>query len=1139
MLTSALSIFRKHPKLSDLDAHLRRERRALVHGLGGSSAAFLSAALLGGNPEAPDRRVLAVLPGEDEAEALRDDLENILGPDLVQYFPERDTAPYELADSHFEVRSRRVETLDSLERGWRGIVIATIGALHDPTTPPGLIELVGLSIRRGDRLAFEGLVRSLAIKGFSRQNTVSAAGQMAVRGGIVDVFPFGGDIPYRIEFWGDEVESIRTFSTSTQRSLEPVDAVRIIPPDEFVAEAGMDPAHERRIREAEETTGIDLSRIRGVFAGRERPGGLEQYLHLVFGPQASLVSYFHSEDSALIFEPTRCRHELSQRMSHARTIWERQRNENPDLPHPEYLFQSPEELLGSLKRLMVVENLEIRPPSDDRSSLVEFGITASRQYQGSMEEVRKDIRAARLKGMRCLVACDNKGQADRLRELLEEVEGEAEVGVARLSGGFADTGAGLLLLTDHEIFSRYRRRVKYRRFKDGVPIPDYRALHLGDFVVHVDYGIGRYMGLKRIQAGGALKDCLLVQYQGNDQLFVPVDQLKRIKKFTSEEGVAPVVNKLGGAAWENLKARTKKSIQRMAEDLLRLYAERKTLPGHAFHPDPQMLRAFEDAFIYDETPDQLRVWAEVQADMSSSSPMDRLICGDVGFGKTEVAMRAAYMAVLDGRQVAVLVPTTILAEQHDETFRDRFADFPVRVESVSRFRTKSEQSDILERLASGKVDIIIGTHRLLSKDVRFKNLGLLVVDEEQRFGVRHKERIKQMRRNVDVLAMSATPIPRTLNMSLLGARDISFINTPPRDRYAVHTEVVPFEERYIIEAVMREIDREGQVFFVHNRVQSIDSMVSYLRSIMPSVTFGLAHGQLPEKELERIMRDFHHVKFQVLVTTMIIENGVDIPLVNTIIINRADSFGLSQLYQLRGRVGRSNRRAFAYLLVPPRIPLSRIASQRLRIIEEFADLGSGFKIAMRDLEIRGAGNILGTEQSGFISAVGFDLYNELLHETIAELRGEKVERPPEVEINFRTDSFLPDEYVADAGERVLFYRRMAESVSVDEVRRIEEELIDRFGKPAGPAANLIDSIYIRHYAAMAGASEISFAEGEAALHIPETTDVTRATVEKMVRKSPVKLNFSFHQGMRIAFTVPSEGDRPLERVKNILQTIVT
>ena len=1137
MLNSILTSFRTHPSLSAVFSHLGSNRSAAVHGLGGSSSAFLAAALLGDEPAHPGRCVLALLPAEEEALAFRDDVESILGSERVQYFPERDTAPYEPADSHFEVRSRRVETLDFLERGWRGIVVATAGAVHDPTTPPGFIELIRLDVRKGDRVVFQEFVRSLVGRGFKRQNTVTAAGQIAVRGGIVDLFPFGGEVPYRIEFWGDEIESIRTFSTSTQRSLETVDIVRIIPPDEFVTEAGVDPEDERRIRSVERSAKIDLSRIVSAIGGKERPNGIEQYLHLVFGPRASLLSYFSEHDCALVFDPERCIHALIQRIEHAHTIWGRQRHEDPDIPPSEYLYDSPEHLMERVRNALLVENYDIRPAG--KAALIEFNIASSRQYQGSMEEVRKDIRFSAERGKRCFITCDNKGQVDRLNELLDEAAGRYAIGVARLSGGFTDPSSGVFLLTDHELFNRYRRRIRYRRFKDGVPIPDYRALSLGDYVVHVDYGIGRYMGLKRIQAGGVENDCLLIRYRGDDQLFVPVDQLKRVKKYTSEEGVVPVVNKLGGTTWENLKAKTKKAIRRMAEDLLRLYAERKALPGYAFTPDRQMLRALEDSFVYEETPDQFRAWTEVLSDMESHEPMERLLCGDVGFGKTEVAIRAAYAAALDGKQVAVLVPTTILADQHDETFRERFADFPVKVESVSRFRTKAEQKDILERLAAGKIDIIIGTHRLLSKDVHFRNLGLLVIDEEQRFGVRHKEWIKKMRRTVDVLAMSATPIPRTLNMSLLGARDISFINTPPRDRYSVHTEIIPFEEKYIAEAITREIDREGQVFFVHNRVQSIQSMAAYLRTLLPNVTFGVAHGQLREKELETIMHDFHHKKFQVLVSSMIIENGLDIPSVNTILINRADTFGLAQLYQLRGRVGRSNRRAYAYLLVPPGIPLSAVARKRLKIIEEFADLGSGFRIAMRDMEIRGVGNILGTEQSGFLSAMGFDMYNELLHETIAELKGERIERPPDVELNVKVDAYFPESYIPDAGERVLFYRRLSETVSVDEVRGIEEELTDRFRRPVGPAANLLDSTYIRHYAALAGVSEVSYSEGETDMCIPETIGVTRSMVERMVAKSPVKLNFSFSEGMKISFRVSGKSARPLDEIKKVLQVIVT
>jgi len=1125
-----------HPSLKSVYEAMRSERKVSVHGLGGSSAAFFSAALLGKDTNLVERSILVVLPDDEEAEVFRGDVEDILGIENVKYFPERDTSPYEHTDSHFEVRSQRIETLDLLERGWHGIVVASINAIHDPTTPPGLIKLVSFEVKKGERLVFDNFIRSLIEKGFRRRNKVISAGQIAVHGGIVDIFPFGGEVPYRIEFWGDGVESIRTFSVSSQRSIEQVDGFRIIPTDEFVSEAGINSSDEHRIKIIEEKASINLCKIRHAIEGGERPNGIEQYLHVVFGKKASLCSYFSANDIALVFDPEMCIEQVNKRIGHAFTLWEIQKNDDPNIPPPEDFIMSAEELIKELKKLKIIYNYYIRPPE---KRIINFNILSSRQYHGNLDELKKDIQKAHLENNRCHIACDNAGQAERLNELLEEIEGYYSIDIARLSGGFTDSATRTVLFTDHEIFSRYRRRVRYRRFKEGVPIPDHRALTLGDFVVHVDYGIGRYMGLKRIKAGGAETECLLIKYRGSDKLFLPVEQLKRLKKFTSEEGVVPLVNKLGGTSWERLKERTRKSIQRMAVDILRLYAERKAFSGYAFKPDEHMLRYLEESFIYDETPDQLRAWSEVRKDMESNFPMERLICGDVGFGKTEIAIRASFMAALDNKQVAVLVPTTILAEQHEETFKERLADFPVNVESISRFRTKAEQKDIVDRLATGKIDIIIGTHRLLSKDIHIKNIGLLIIDEEQRFGVRHKERIKKIRRNIDVLSMSATPIPRTLNMSLLGARDISFINTPPHDRYSVHTEVVPFGEKYVIEAIMREVDRDGQVFFVHNRVMSIESMASYLRRLMPDVTFCVVHGQLPEKVLEKRMQDFYHKKFQVLVTSTIIESGLDIPTVNTIIINRADTFGLSSLYQLRGRVGRSNIKAYAYLLVPLKTLLTKTARERLKAIEGLVELGSGFNIAMRDLELRGAGNILGTQQSGFISAIGFDLYCDLLQETIAELKGEKVDRPPEVEIHIKKDAYFPENYIPDTQERVLFYRRLSETVSPDDVKAIEEELTDRYGKPEEPVVNMIDIAYIRHYAGIIGASEISFNDNEIRIYIPEEINVTREDIEKLVKKSPVKLNFSFKKGMIINFSVPMDSCDALVKTRKVLQAIVS
>ncbi|MFC1573946.1 transcription-repair coupling factor [Candidatus Latescibacterota bacterium] len=1135
MLHSVLTSFNNNPSLRIAVDTVKRNQCVSLHGLGGSSLSFLATAIYYELNITHKKPVLVVLPTEEEAGIFRDDTESIAGSEHIRYFPERDTSLYEHIDSHVEVRSQRMETLDALEHDRAGIVAVSAGALHDPTTPPGCVSLVSYSVTKGARLQYDGFIRSLVTNGFKRVNTVSEAGHMAVRGGIVDVFPFGGEFPFRTEFWGDEIESIRTFSTASQRSVDEVDGFRIIPPDEFITEIGLGAPEQDRIRNAERKTGINLDRIRHAFESGDRPNGIEQFLYLVFGSDASLERYFTENSCVIMCDPDRCKNELEKRFESMKTLWERQSREDHDLIPPELLYEKPSVLMDNIKQKPLIETYSLRPP---KKTVVDCNVLSSRQYNGNIDEVKKDIQLSRSRGLQCHIACDNKGQTDRLDELLDDMAGEYSIEVARISGGFTDESAGIMLLTDHEIFSRYKRRVRYRRFSEGMPIPDFRVLRLGDFVVHVDYGIGKYMGLKRIDVGDAETDCLLIRYRGDDQLFLPVEQLKKLKKYTSEEGVEPVVNKLGGTAWDKLKERTKKSIEHMAKDLLKLYAERKAFPGHAFQSDETILQAFVDSFVFEDTPDQRRAWEEISADLKSLSPMDRLLCGDVGFGKTEVALRAAFMAVLDNMQVLMLVPTTILADQHEETFNERLADFPATVESLSRFRTKKEQMSVIDRMAAGKVDIVIGTHRLLSKDVRVKNLGLLIIDEEQRFGVKHKERIKKLRRSVDVLSMSATPIPRTLNMSMSGARDISFITTPPPDRYSVHTQIVPFEEQFIVEAIMKEVDRGGQVYFVHNRVRSIDGMATYLRSLLPNVSFCIAHGQLPERELERIMREFHHEKYQVLISTMIIENGLDIPNVNTIIINRADTFGLAQLYQLRGRVGRSNKRANAYLLVPPKVPLSNIARQRLRIIEEFAELGSGFKIAMRDLEIRGAGNILGTDQTGFIAAIGFDLYTDLLRETIAGLKGEKISKPPEIELTIKADMFIPENYVPDSQERVALYRRLSETVSADEVRILEEELTDRFGRPDEPARNLIDSAFIRHYAAMISVTDVFVKDTTVRLFVPEGIELTRDWVEEMVKKSPVKLEFSFEApGMTVSFSIPDDSENIVSAVKKVLQAI--
>ena len=771
--------------------------------------------------------------------------------------------------------------------------------------------------------------------------------------------------------------------------------------------------------------------------------------------------------------------------------------------------------------------------------LVSFGAVPQPQYEGDLKRLREDI-AERLKErFEVTICCDNQGQADRLTELLEEQTGRIVIEVGGFHEGFVFPEAKVFLLNDHEVFSRYRRRRRTRKFRKGVALPGIAALARGDFIVHVDHGVGRYRGIETLELDGIRRDCLLLHYRENDKLYVPVGQLDRVRKYTGDEGVAPILNKLGSAGWERIKARAKKAAVQIAKDLLELYAERQARPGYAFPPDGAWQTEMEASFIYEETPDQLTATHEVKEDLERSVPMDRLICGDVGYGKTEVAIRAAFKVVSDGKQVAVLVPTTILAQQHYITFRERLADFPVEVDVLSRFRTPKEQREIIERLKRGKIDILIGTHRLVSKDVEFKELGLVVVDEEQRFGVKHKERLKRFRRMVDVLTMTATPIPRTLHMSLSGARDMSVITTPPHGRQPIHTEILLFDEDKIAEAILREVDRGGQVYFVHNRVQSIDEMAAFLEELLPQVRFSVAHGQMSERELERVMLHFLDRRTDCLISTMIIESGLDIPNVNTMIVNRADRFGLSQLYQLRGRVGRSNLSAFAYLIIPPWRSLNATARKRLRAIEEFSHLGSGFSVAMRDMEIRGAGNILGTEQHGFVMAVGFDLYCRLLEESVRELKGEAVEAEvPEPKVEISVSAFIPGAYISEEAQRVSFYQRLAEARKLVDVWEIEAEMKDRFGAHPDEVRSLLEVSYVKQSARALRAATVKIAGPVLLVGFPEERELSRQEVETWVSKASVPLRFAFDGGTSIEVMLGAgDGLGRLEQAREVLQEL--
>ena len=1022
--------------------------------------------------------VLLVLPTDAEIESAVGDISFFLGvlegsadtmvSQQVLPFPSTQVDPYRGFQPHLKVASARARVLHALASGTHlgstgasagkpRVVVASAAALLTKVPEPAALLLSSCEIKPGVDLDPLELANTLVLGGYVAADPVDAHGEFGRRGGIFDVFPAGEELPIRIEFIGDSVESVRRFDPGTQRSVETLDRFGIVPVREALPSAG----------------------------GRgDEPLG------------SSIFKFLRARDAQIwVSEPTDVDH-------HVKTAWEQittshsdaveRHRGGPEPPLPADLILTEAEFESELASAVVVEELAIE--DSGASGGLELSTQPTGVFHGRIPDWIGDVKSAQESGDLVVFVAGSHGRAERTVELLKDydiraimasdagevVAGAVMVAEGWLSKGFrlrsSATAEAIVLRTyaETDVFDEERRKTGTgkKRSVSAAFLSDLRDLKVGDLIVHVDHGIGQFVGLKQISVAGGdvVQEFLELRYFGDAKLFVPVERLDLIQKYTG--GTKPPLDRLGGTSWERAKTKVKKAMRDMAEELLKLYAARKAVPGHAFGPDTHWQEEFEDAFEFTLTPDQSTAIADIKRDMESSTPMDRLLCGDVGYGKTEVAMRAAFKAVMEGKQVAFLAPTTVLAAQHLKTLGERFAAFPARVEMVSRFRTRLEIKETLDALSSGRLDVIVGTHRLLSKDVNFKDLGLLVVDEEQRFGVAHKERIKQMRKKVDVLTMTATPIPRTLNMSLVGIRDMSVIETPPKDRLAIQTNVVKFDSAVLVRAIRTEIARGGQIFFVHNRVESIFSMGNLLQRLVPEARIVVGHGQMAEDALERAMLDFMSHKADVLLATTIVENGLDIPNANTIIINRADRYGLAQLYQLRGRVGRSDRAAYAYLLIPPEEALSPVARKRLVAIKEFSELGSGFRVAALDLEIRGAGNLLGGEQSGTIEAVGFEMYMKLLEETIRELKGEDLEDDVRATVNLKVDFRLEESYVPDMNQRLMIYRRIAGARSEDEIGRIVDEIRDRYGPPPTAVLNLADFGRIRVLADSLGVETI-------------------------------------------------------------------
>jgi transcription-repair coupling factor (superfamily II helicase) len=1155
-------IARHAERLPEAEALLARVRgttrpgtspaRVAVRGLTGSSRGYLASFL----HRALERTVLYLVPHGDAFEEARDDLEYFRGAGLTLAFPEPDHLPYDPASPHPGVTAQRLETLARLAQGAPGIVLATVRGLIQKVPHPTRLSRAVLTLQVGHDVDPRVLIERLAFLGYERLPEVEAVGHFARRGGILDVYPVGLADPIRIEFDGDTIHSLRRFDPSTQRSLEQLSTAMVLPRYEVVVE--------------KDEAGEILERLRA--AGDEKAGahgdgdtgsgflfhdGMERFAGHYDPQLGSLLDYLTADAIVLLDDPGKLRErarELDEIIEHG---YGEARSHYPAISTPGELY-----LPGATLDQVAAE----RPGADWMGPIAESGeekryaetlfveCAPAEPLQRSIERLKGHLAELGANGIDPVILCDNQGQRDRLFEMLGDTG--ATLGVGLISAGFTLKHAGLAVLTDHEIFSRYKRRRRRLKKTGGLSIAELSALKVGDYVVHEDHGVGVYRGMKRLTLNGQETDCIEISYAETDRLFVPVHQLALVSRYAAGEGAKPAIHRLGSGAWAKTKARAKKAIQDMAEELIKAYAARRALPGHPFKPDTVWQRELEAAFPYEETPDQEKAIDEVKEDLESPRPMDRLICGDVGYGKTEVAIRAAFKVVQEGMQVAVLVPTTILAQQHLLTFRERLADFPMKVEVLSRFRTPKEIKETLRNLAEGKVDILIGTHRLLSKDVKFHRLGLVVIDEEHRFGVAQKEKVRQLTRLVDVLAMTATPIPRTLNLSLAGARDMSVIETPPRDRLPVHTEILETDDEVITDAILREIDRGGQVFFVHNRVETIHNVALRVQKLVPQVKVAVAHGQMAERQLEQVMLDFMDKKSDVLVSTMIIESGLDIPSVNTLILDRADSLGLAQLYQLRGRVGRSTHRAYAYLLVPSRRVLTEEAEKRLRVIEEFDELGVGFKIALKDMEIRGAGNLLGPEQHGFILGLGFDLYVKLLEEAVGELKGEIEAIPAEPRLLTDWSAYLPDDYVPDEHEKLSLYRRLAETRDLDELDELTLEMLDRFGQLPPPAVALFELRRLRLLGRGALVESLRVfghvAEGEERKAAEKRDGVPRPTVQPVAEvtlRRPLKpqevagvvgsLNFQveFSTGREFQMRVRGEGIALLNRARQLLEIV--
>ena len=1116
-------------------------REQLISGLSGSSRQILMAALF----QNQQRPLLVVTHNMFSAQKIADDLQEVLSPDQVLLYPANELVAAESAVSSPETLAQRIDMLHRCARGFRGIVVAPFSGVRRLLPAPEVMADARIVLNDGGTLELEVFLSRMIELGYERVERVESRGEMSVRGGIIDFYPMTSEFAYRVELFDEDIDSIRTFDPSDQRSIVKVREVVITPCKEIIAD-------KERLNRAADTAlrmlETQLERMtdrqaklrlreeihREVEMLREHVYFPEiyKYISLLYPEKTHLYDYMPEDTILIMDEPGRLL-ETAKQLERDEAEWNLHLMQHgkslPDLP----LSVDNDEVVYQHRYQTLLISVFLRQvPRMQPQNIVNFITRGMQDFHGQMNVLKAEMERWKKTGVKVMMLAGGPDRMERMKRVLLDYGIDEPVMLeGSLQNGFELPSVHAAVITESEMFSQKQRKARKtsKNMDNAERIKSYTELKVGDYVVHQNHGIGKYMGIGTLEINGIHKDYMHIMYAGGDKLSVPIEQIDLIQKYVGSEDKEPKIYKLGGNEWTRVKNKVRSSVQDIADDLIKLYAERQSAPGYGFEKDNPEQQEFEDLFPYDETPDQLRAITEIKKDMEQNRPMDRLLCGDVGYGKTEVAVRAAFKAAIEGKQVAVLVPTTILAQQHYETFRERFANYPINIQVLSRFRSRKEQNETIKKVKQGSVDILIGTHRLLSQDIVFKDLGLLIVDEEQRFGVTHKEKLKKLKTNVDVLTLTATPIPRTLHMSMLGVRDLSVIETPPENRFPVQTYVVEHSQTLVREAIERELARGGQVYYLYNRVQGIQEMAAQISMLVPEAKVGVGHGQMTETELEKTILDFLDGEYDVLVSTSIIETGVDIPNVNTLIVHDADKMGLSQLYQLRGRVGRSNRIAYAYFTYQRDKVLTEVAEKRLQSIKEFTELGSGFKIAMRDLSIRGAGNLLGAEQHGFIASVGFDLYSQMLAEEIQKRKVSMLGEQPapsrdwNTSIDLGIDAYLPSDYIYDSIQKIEIYKKVAVVSSFDEAAELEDELLDRFGELPQAVQNLLSVSRLKVFGRMYGIDSITQRGGDVILQFYEGQDKIVNTTQLAQIGNLFERRVQFEQGPQMSIRLKGKG----------------